>query len=307
MATVTSPIPMDLTEVFTVFKKFVVAYDFSTSAETALEYALDLAARQNAEVILVHAQDRQAVAVGAAKEATQNIPLDLGERLELIAESSRKQGISAKWLLKTGSTAEALSRVVDDLRPDMLFLGAYGNNRLDRKVLGSTAESFLRTLPCPVITIGPKAVKRNVEPDHPIKMICPIDFPEDLHERLRIIARLAKALCADVELVHAVDVCHEYSRPHSAADIQFEFDLWVSRLLQEGVVAQSTLLYGTPECVISDRAQAVNADYILFGLHKGLFSSYFRKSLVAKVIKNAHCATLTYAQTVRANLRDIEQ
>ncbi len=213
-----------------------------------------------------------------------------------------------RYLVKGGSPAEALSQVVAELQPDILFLGAYGNDRLDRKVLGSTAESLLRTLPCPVVTIGPKAVKRIVEPDRPIKMICPIDFPEDLHERLRIIARLAKTLRADIELVHAVDVCHEYSRPHSAADIQFEFDLWVGRLLQEGVVAQSTLLYGTPECVISERAQAVKADYILFGLHKvGLFSSYFRKSLVAKVIKNAPCATLTYAQTVRANLRDIEQ
>ena len=294
MATIASPIPTNSTEMFTSFKKFVVAYDFSPCAEAALEDALDLAAKQNAEVILVHALD-QVAAVGA------------GGRLESIVANSRKQGISARWLLKAGSPAEALNRVVDDLQPGILFLGAYGNNRLDRKVLGSTAESFLRTLPCPVITIGPKAVKRKVEPDQPIKMICPIDFPEEIHERLRIIARLAKALCADVELVHAVDVCHESSRPHSAADIQFEFDLLVSRFLQEGVVAKSTLLYGTPERVISELAQAANADYILFGLHKkGLFSSYFRKSLVAKVIKSAPCAILTYAQAVQTDLREFE-
>ncbi len=306
MATITSPIPTDSTEVFASFKKFVVAYDFSPSAEAALEDALDLAAKQNAEVILVHAQDHVA-AVGTASEAAQNTPSDLGGRLESIVASSRKQGISARWLLKVGSPAEALNRVVDDLQPDILFLGAYGNNRLDRKVLGSTAESLLRTLPCPVITIGPKAVKRKVEPNHPIRMICPIDFPEDIHERLTIIARLAKVLCADVELVHAVDVCHESSRPHSAADIQFEFDLLVSRFLHEGVVAKSTLLYGTPECVISELARAANADYILFGLHKeGLFSSYFRKSLVAKVIKSAPCAILTYAQGVQTDSGEFE-
>jgi hypothetical protein len=141
--------------------------------------------------------------------------------------------MSARWLLQAGSPAEAFSQVVDDLQPDIPFLGAYGSNRLDKDVLGSTAEWFLRTVPCPVITIGPKTVRRNVEPDHSIKMICPIDFPEDVHERLRIIARLTKALRADVEFVHAVDVCHEYSRPHCAADIQFEFDLLVSRFLQE--------------------------------------------------------------------------
>ena len=308
MATLISPIPMDSTEVFATFRKFVVAYDFSPSAETALEYALDLAAKQNAEVILVHVQDRQAVAVGADKETAQNIPLDLRERLEWIAESSRKQGIDARYLVKAGSPADALSQVVTDLQPNILFLGAYGNDRLDRKVLGSTAESLLRTLPCPVVTIGPKAVHKNVEPNQPLKVICPIDFPEDVQERLKIIAHLAKTVCADVEVVHAVDVCHEYSRPHNAADIQYEFDLLVGRLLREGVAAQSTLLYGAPERVISEHAQAVNAHYVMFGLHKvGLFSSYSRKSLVAKVIRNAPCAVLTYAQAVPADFQEFEQ
>lgn len=302
MTTLTSPIPMYSTEVFAAFKKFVVAYDFSASAEAALEHALDLAAKQNAEIILVHAQDRQA---GADRQAVQNIPPDLEGSLEWIVESLRKQGIDVRYLVKAGSPAEALSQVVAELQPDILFQGAYGNNRLDRKVLGSTAESLLRALPCPVVTLGPKTVKRNVQPDQPVKVICPIDFPEDVHERLRIIARLAKALRADVELVHAVDVCHEYSRPHGAADTQFEFDLLVARLLREGVVAKSTLLYGTPESVISECAQAINADYVVFGLHKkGLFSSYFRKSLVAKVIKNAPCAILTYAQAVQTDLRE---
>ncbi len=37
MATITSPIPTDSTEVFASFKKFVVAYDCSPSAEAACE------------------------------------------------------------------------------------------------------------------------------------------------------------------------------------------------------------------------------------------------------------------------------
>jgi hypothetical protein len=59
-------------------------------------------------------------------------------------------------------------------------------------------------------------------------------------------------------------------------------------------------LYSTaaPERVISERAQAVNAHYIMFGLHQnGHSSSYSRKSLVAKVIKHAPCAIFTFAQS----------
>ena len=306
MPTLTATMPIVPTEGSAAFKKLVVAYDFSSYADTALDYALDFAMRQNSEVTLAHVQSPASHAAAGEEgfEAAQKVSQDLGERLEQMADRSRGLGVDTRWLLRAGSPAEILTQTVADLKPDILFLGAYGNDRLDRKVLGSTAEYLLRTLPCPVVTIGPKAVKENSDPNGAERLICPIDFPEDVDDRLRIIARLAKALRADVELVHAVDVCHEYSRPHSAADTQFEFDLLVGRLLREGVAAQSALLYGAPERVISERAQAVNAQYIMFGLHKnGNVSSYFRKSLVAGVIKNAPCAIFTFAQPVEAACR----
>jgi nucleotide-binding universal stress UspA family protein len=289
-------------EVFASFKKLVVAYDFSPHADTALDYALDLATKQNSEIILVHVQNPNNEAIAAGDEATRThkvIP-DLRELLEQKGDHSRKMGVNTRWLLRPGPTAEGLALMVAELQPDVLFLGAYGNNRLDRKVLGSTAESLLRTLPCPVVTIGPKAIKKKSNPSQPENVICPIDFPDDVHERLRMISGVAKALRADVELVHAVDVCHEHSFPHNAADIQFEFELLVEWLQRQGVATQSTLLYGAPERVISERAQEVNAQYIMFGLHlNGHLSSYSRKSLVAKVIKHAPCAIFTFAQSAR--------
>lgn len=304
MPALTATMPIAAAQVST-FRKLMVAYDFSPYADTALDYALDLATKQHSEVTLVHVQSPVNLAE-AGKEnakAAHKVGQDPGERLEQIADRSRGHGVDTRWLLRAGSPADVLTQTVADLKPNILFLGAYGNNRLDRKVLGSTAEHLLRTLPCPVVTLGPKAVMKHFDPNVPEKIICPIDFPEDVDERLRIIARLAKALRVDVELVHAVDVCHEYSRPHSAADTQFELDLLVGRLLKEGVAAQSALLYGAPERVISERAQTVNAHYIMFGLHKdGHLSSYFRKSLVAGVIKRASCAILTFAQPVKTDL-----
>jgi nucleotide-binding universal stress UspA family protein len=300
MATLTVDMSMAPTKVTTLFKKLMVAYDFSPCADMALSYALDLAANQNSEIILVHvkSQNNCAIAGGQNFKSPPDVTLDLGKRLDLTVDQSRKPGIAMRWQLKAGPIAEGLAEAVDELEPDVLFLGAYGNNRLDRKVLGTTAESLLRTLPCPVVTIGPKTVKKNLDPNNnAAKMLCPIDFPEDVNDRLSIIARLARALSTDVELVHVVDVSHEHSRPHNAVDTQFEFDLLVERFQREGVLAHSTLLYGPPERVISEHAQDVNANYIMFGLHHdGHSSSYFRKSLVAKTIKDAPCAVFTFAQ-----------
>ena len=288
MATLTVDMSMAPTKVTARLKELMVAYDFSPCADTALSYALDLAANQNLEIILVHvkSQGNWAIAGGQNFKGSPDVTSDLGKRLELTVDQSRKQGIDMRWQLKAGPIAESLTETVEELEPDVLFLGAYGNKRLDRKVLGTTAEALLRTLPCPVVTVGPKAIKKSFHPTQTAKVLCPIDFPEDVHDRLSIIARLTKVLSADVELVHVVDVSHEQSRPHNAVDTQFEFDLLVGRFQREGVLAHSTLLYGTPERVISEHAQAVNANYIMFGLHHdGHFSSFFRKSLVAKTIK----------------------
>jgi nucleotide-binding universal stress UspA family protein len=58
MPTLTATMPIVPTEGSAAFKKLVVAYDFSSYADTALDYALDFAMRQNSEVTLVLSRAR---------------------------------------------------------------------------------------------------------------------------------------------------------------------------------------------------------------------------------------------------------
>jgi nucleotide-binding universal stress UspA family protein len=291
MATLTH-VPLPSTQSHLSFKKLLVAYDFSPYADIALEYALDLAVKQSAEITLLHA-------VRSLETDASSIP----ERdLDVALNKCRSLRITARTLSRTGPAGAVIAEAVAEIKPDVLFLGAYGNDRQDRKVLGSTAELLLRILPCPIAVVGPKAIKQPPTPDGSEKIICPVDFPEDVHERLSMIARFARALRADVQLVHAVDVYHELSRPHSATDTQFEFEMLAAHLLHEGVAAEATLLYGIPEEVIAELAARAKANYILFGMHKdGNFSSFFRKSLVARVIKLAPCAVFAFPQPGEAS------
>ena len=54
MATLT-PVPFPSTQSHLSFKKLLAAYDFSPYADIALDYALDLAAKQDAEIVPLHA------------------------------------------------------------------------------------------------------------------------------------------------------------------------------------------------------------------------------------------------------------
>ena len=134
LSEMTAPIPMTTSQIAPVFKRLVVAYDLSSYADTAFDYTMDLATKHDSEIILVHMQkpcvDPTAGSDGAAARMATS---DLGKILEQKADLSRRLGIETRWLLQTGMPVDVLAQVVADLKPDILFLGAYENDRLDRK------------------------------------------------------------------------------------------------------------------------------------------------------------------------------
>lgn len=275
------------------FGKLLVAEDFSPLADVALDYALELAAKHQCEFRVVYALGDGA---GISPVGDDGTPAEesLGQRLEDVAKRCKKVVETAECVVRKGSVHDVLMNEVETWKPDVVLLGAYGHDLSERDRLGSTAESFLRALPCAVVTIGPNVVARSDQSKHMPVIVCPMDLPDGAHDHLRMIARVAKTLGAKVSLVHAVDVHDPFHRP-SHADMQFQCGRLVTELLREGVLAESTLLYGLPEEQIAEHAQENHACYILFGLHKyGNFSSYFHKSLVARVIKSAPCGIMTF-------------
>src|SRR5260370_40979500 len=124
MPTLTATMPIVPTEGSAAFKKLVVAYDFSSYADTALDYALGFAMRQNSEVTLVHVQSPTNHAAageegfGGAHKASQ----DLSELLEQMADRSAGPWVDTRWLLRHGAPSAVLTQPASDLTPAVPFL-----------------------------------------------------------------------------------------------------------------------------------------------------------------------------------------
>jgi nucleotide-binding universal stress UspA family protein len=282
--------------------RFLVAYDFSAASDKALEFAVRLAKKHGATIRIVHASRGTASSLKEAERfrgASACIDDENVRRLKDIAERCRTQVPGTESFVIPGDADHVLHQQIASWNPDFCFLGAYGTGPSDRDAIGPTVSALLRSLPCVVVVIGPRVELPRVERHAAEEIVCPIDFPEDVQERLGAIASLATRLHATVDLVHVVDVSHEISRPHNAIDVQYDFDLLVAQLFLQRVVAKSALLYGTPESRIAEYATDKGATYILFGLHKDArCSSYFEHNLVEKVIKNAPCAVMVFPQYV---------
>jgi nucleotide-binding universal stress UspA family protein len=65
----------------------------------------------------------------------------------------RKQGIEAEFVAKVGHAAEAIAKLADSQRFDLLIMGSHGHGTLGNLVMGSVATRVLAACKAPVLLI----------------------------------------------------------------------------------------------------------------------------------------------------------
>jgi nucleotide-binding universal stress UspA family protein len=136
------------------FKTFVVATDFSASADLALEYARAIATRFQALLHLVHVV-QEPYPIGVEGDVPD---VDAFRQSLLQAAHNRMTSLLATC---PGATGEVLvgppaARIVEAATAhdaDLIVMGTRGRGALSSLVLGSVASRVVRTASCPVLTI----------------------------------------------------------------------------------------------------------------------------------------------------------
>lgn len=142
-------------------RRILMATDFSSASDRALQHALAIAGRYDAELSLVHVNSPEP----HEPAPMDPIPRELDrERLSSEREMQRleleveEKNLAHRILIERGPVWNVLSCMIERDHPDLLVLGTHGRGGLEKLVLGSVAEEVLRLAPCPVLTVGPKAI-----------------------------------------------------------------------------------------------------------------------------------------------------
>ncbi len=142
-------------------RTILVPTDFSEHADRALAYAVELAASLDATIHLVHAISitivglpEMGVAYGAmvmesATKAAQ-------DELEARATRYRDRVALAPGRIEVGDAREVIDQVAKVIDADLIIMGTHGRRGLRRMILGSVAETVVRSAPCPVLTVPTK-------------------------------------------------------------------------------------------------------------------------------------------------------
>ncbi len=141
----------------TTIKRILVPHDFSETAEHALKYALDLAERLGASVTVAHVYDVPVYSYpegpALTVEMTAQIERAAETALDALAQRSRRPGVEIDTALRRGSAWSEINAVAKLTNADLIVIGTHGRRGLARALLGSVAEKFVRSAPCPVLTV----------------------------------------------------------------------------------------------------------------------------------------------------------
>ena len=138
------------------FKRILVATDFSESAERALDLAVEMARKFDAELTLVHSWEVP-YAYGDALHVTVDLIMSLQEaaqkHLDAALVELKQRFPNAKSDLRTGSPWEEILTAATDGGAELIVLGTHGRRGLNRALLGSVAEKVVRMAEVPVLTV----------------------------------------------------------------------------------------------------------------------------------------------------------
>ncbi|SDY39305.1 universal stress protein [Hymenobacter psychrophilus] len=129
--------------------------DFSAVTEQLVAYAAALAAGTGGELRLLHVLDATAAPLP---------DLQVAHALARHREAALQAGARVTTAVAQG---EAANEIVADARlhpADMIVIGAHGQTGLTRFLMGSTAETVVRTATCATLLVKPGCASQALRP-----------------------------------------------------------------------------------------------------------------------------------------------
>ena len=188
-------------------KHILVATDFGPISIVALRHALGIARRYHSAVSLLHVIDPSVYGLAGPdgiSADTENSERDL-ERVEAsLRNDGSLEGLRFDSRVSAGPVWQRVADTIDEKRSALLVLGTHGRTGFGKLVLGSVAESAFREAPCPVLTVGPKALRSKSSGAQAKHFLVPTDLSPESISALPYGVSLASATGGDLTLLHVV-------------------------------------------------------------------------------------------------------
>jgi nucleotide-binding universal stress UspA family protein len=284
--------------------RILVPTDLSECSKTALEYALFVAEKTEAEVTLMHVVEPMRyitpdVAIGAPgdvglpyKEFSERY---FEEELRALVKDTDRAGVGPTVETAHGIAHEVITRRGEDF--DLIIMGTHGRSGFQNLVTGSVAGRVVRSAPCPVATVREEVGKQAKKLDRILVAVDPGDASKPALKGAKEVAQLLGAelealyvweplpwLRANLSISHGVSMnpkeFEEYSQKEALRSAQ-DFVAEVA-----GPDVKVSLKVGSPAEATVEFAQKGNFDLLVIGTHgREGFTRLLLGSVAEKVVR----------------------
>lgn len=280
-------------------RRMLYATDFSAASNAALPLVAALARRYGSEVYVVNI--RSALPYTMATPEAVCVIESQGERearaaMDEVLRSPDLEGLCTRVIVETGEPAEELKRAARDYDIDLAVLGTHGRSGLMRLLMGSISEELLRSLDCPVATVGPHFSQTRITPDMIKTILYPTDLSLESRAAFPYVASLAVEYRARIVLLHTI------LPGNAVTSIALETAALARREMQRMFTSEvdprsqfeTVVDFGDPTQRILESAHEYRAGLIAFGVQPAsTASTHFRNTVAYRVVLNADCPVLT--------------
>jgi nucleotide-binding universal stress UspA family protein len=281
-------------------KRILYTTDFSDASRAALPVVGAIARHYGARIYVAHVWSPPIypmVSPEVVSVMDRRQQKEIQEELEKLLHTQALAGTSGETVVRRGTPAEQLERVVRDQNIGLVVAGTHGVTGFRHRVLGSVAEELVRSLSCPVLTVGPRLAKRFEKIQKIENILFPTDFSEESLAVFRYLASLAHEYQSHLTVLHVLPretaqnpeakklaeplrkqmekaLCHQIS-PRCSVDF----------VIDSGDAAETILAY----------ANRGNADLIGLGVRCATdIAKHFRQTVAYRILAQAECPVLTH-------------
>jgi nucleotide-binding universal stress UspA family protein len=277
-------------------QKILLATDFSSVSRNAAAYAHAIAHRFSSTVQITNVVDANPLAAAVPVQSPAELKAASLTRLQRMLKDFTAVKTSLKVVETTSAPASALLQEARQMDADMIVMGTSSRHGVEKLLVGSTAESVIRSSACPVLTIGPRVGPPKEDPLAFHTILYATDFSAQAAKAAIYALSFAEDSAAHLYLCHVSRV-GQSEEPAELPSVQEQEDS-LRRLIPpeayECCTPVCVVEHGHAPSALLSLADSIQADLIVLGSRKTSFwLQYIDTGLTPALIAGAKCPVLT--------------
>ena len=271
------------------YKRMLVPLDGSNLAESALEYAKELAGRLDLDITLLyvcepHEQKEERIRRYYIEHSAEDITRQAHKVQQKTAPGKAVKELDIRGELAFGHPAEEILSYVEQNNIDLILMTTHGRSGISRWALGSVADKIVRASRVPVCLVRAAVPENTPRNRWPIKtIVVPLDGSELAESVLPHVEALAKQRGSERAAIILFTICETMLLPsYYPPDMPLNWDDHLARckrinkeyldkvekrLKKSGLNVRYDILSGNPASEIINYTQNYPNSLVVMATH----------------------------------------